>query len=40
MQQKVKRYKEHIHELESELGERGITIATYKEKVLNLTLNL
>ena len=35
MQQKVKRYKEHVHELESELEERGVTIATYKEKVLN-----
>lgn len=34
MQQKVKRYKEHIYELESELEERGTTIATYKEKVL------
>ena len=35
MQQKVKRYKEHIYEVESELEERERAIATYKEKVLN-----
>ena len=35
MQQKVKRYKEHIYELESELEQRAATIATCEEKVLN-----
>ena len=34
MQQKVKRYKEHIYELESELEKTAATIATLQEKVL------
>ena len=34
MQQKVKRYKEHIYELESELEKTAATIATLEEKVL------
>ena len=34
MQQKVRRYKERVYEVESELEERAVTIATYKEKVL------
>lgn len=36
MHQKVKRYKEHVHELESQLGEKEVTIAMYKEKVFIL----
>ena len=35
MQQKMKQYKEHVYELENELEERAVTIATYKEKVLS-----
>ena len=34
MQQKVKRYKERIYELESELEKTAATIATLQEKVL------
>ena len=34
MQQKVKRYKERIYELESELEKTAATIATLEEKVL------
>ena len=34
MQQKVKRYKERIYELESELEKKAATIATLEEKVL------
>ena len=34
MQQKVKRYKERIYELESELEKKAATMATLEEKVL------
>ena len=34
MQQKVRRYKERVYEVESELEDRAVTIATYKGKVL------
>lgn len=33
MQQKVKRYKEHIYELESELQQRAELLASHEQKV-------
>ena len=35
MQQKVKRYKEHIRELESQLEQSVVAITTHEQKVTN-----